>query len=68
MTQSNSWTVVSGRRGFLPVIRFQPDGFVSDSSPLRIDFVQGQKTIAILLNASHTRYEINLNPPIRGRF
>jgi type II secretion system protein H len=68
LTQSNSWTVVSTRRSWMPVIRFQPDGFISDDSPTRIVFKQGPTQITIGENASHTRYEVQSNQRKSARF
>jgi Tfp pilus assembly protein FimT len=68
MTQSNSWTVMTGRRARSPVIRFQPDGFISDSSPARIVFQQGQTQILIRENDYHTRYEVQPTQTRTGRF
>jgi type II secretion system protein H len=61
-TVSNWWTPSTVRRGAMPVIRFQPDGFISDYSPRIVKFVQGQDPeIWIVENAYHTRYELQLN-------
>ena len=59
LTQSNFWTPFAVRRAGLPVIRFQPDGFISDSSPQTIKFQQGNDPeIWIRENTNRTRYEI----------
>jgi Tfp pilus assembly protein FimT len=63
MTRSNSWTLATGRQNRLPVIRFQPDGFISDSSPSRVIFKQGLTEIWIVENANHRRYEVQINHP-----
>jgi prepilin-type N-terminal cleavage/methylation domain-containing protein len=61
-TVSNVWTPLTARRGAMPVIHFQPDGFISDTSPQTIKFTQGQDPeIWIVENTNHTRYEIQLN-------
>jgi prepilin-type N-terminal cleavage/methylation domain-containing protein len=60
-TQSNFWTPSAMRRGALPIIHFQPDGFISDNSPRRIMFIQGtDPEIWIVENTNHTRYDIEL--------
>jgi len=64
LTQSNFWTpsMISRARGGLPVIRFQPDGTISDSSPQSVIFGQGTAPqIWIVENANHTRYDIEFN-------
>jgi Tfp pilus assembly protein FimT len=64
-TRSNFWTpLMLGNRGFVSVIHFQPDGFISDNSPQTIRFRQGtDPEIWVVENANHQRYDINLNPP-----
>ena len=60
-TQSNFWTPSAMHRGALPVIHFQPDGFISDNSPRTIKFMQGTDLeIWIVENTNHTRYNIEL--------
>jgi Tfp pilus assembly protein FimT len=41
-TVSNWWTPSTVRRGAMPVLRFQPDGFISDTSPKVVKFEEGQ--------------------------
>jgi len=61
-TASNFWTPSTARRGGMPVIRFQPDGFISDTSPKTVKFAQGtDPEIWLVENTNHTRYEIQLN-------
>ena len=60
-TQSNFWTPSAARRTALPIIHFQPDGFISDYSPRTIKFTQGtDPEIWIVENTNHTRYDIEL--------
>jgi prepilin-type N-terminal cleavage/methylation domain-containing protein len=68
-TRSNFWTpLIMGSRGLASVIHFQPDGFISDSSPQSIHFRQGtDPEIWVVENANHQRYDLNLNPPQNGR-
>ncbi len=62
LTQSNFWTPSAMRGASLPIIRFQPDGFISETSPQTIRFRQGQDPeIWIVQNPNHMRYEIELN-------
>jgi len=71
LTQSNFWTpsALSRTRGGLPVIRFQPDGFISDNSPQSVIFGQGTAPqIWIAENPNHTRYEIEFNHAKLVRF
>jgi Tfp pilus assembly protein FimT len=68
-TQSNFWTPSFGRRSGLPVLRFQPDGFISDISPQAIRFLQGEyPEIWIVENSNHMRYDIILNHAKVSRF
>lgn len=60
-TQSNVWTPSIMHRSALPIIHFQPDGFISDNSPRTIKFTQGtDPEIWIVENTNHTRYNIEL--------
>jgi len=75
LTRSNWWTPDMTRgRGRLPVIRFQPDGFISDSSPQNVVFADtsGPKgagsQIWIVENPTHTRYDIDYNHRQVARF
>jgi Tfp pilus assembly protein FimT len=69
LTQSNFWTPFTARRGNIPVIRFQPDGFISDSSPQVVKFLQGQDPeIWAVLNANQTKYELELNHRKSARY
>jgi Tfp pilus assembly protein FimT len=64
LTQSNFWTpsTLAQARGGLPVIRFQPDGSVSDTSPGSVIFGQGTAPqVWVTENTNHTRYEIEFN-------
>ncbi len=70
LTQSNWWTPFNARgRGAIPIIRCQPDGFISDISPQYVKFTQGQEPeIWIIENPNHTRYDIDFNHRKSGRF
>jgi type II secretion system protein H len=75
LTTSNWWTPQMTRsRGRFPVIRFQPDGFISETSPQDVVFadVTGAKTtgaqIWVVENPNHTRYELDLNHRTMARF
>jgi type II secretion system protein H len=64
LTHSNVWTQTSGQTGMVTKIRFQPDGFISDTSPENIFFRQqdtGQQ-IWIAEAATHSKYEIKTGP------
>jgi type II secretion system protein H len=67
LTHSNVWTQKSGQVGALTKIRFQPDGFISDTSPQNIYFQQPDTRNEIWLaeNPTHTRYEIKDGIPPR---
>jgi prepilin-type N-terminal cleavage/methylation domain-containing protein len=68
LTQSNWWTPLNVRRGAVATIRFQPDGFISDTSPQAIIFTEGQEPdIGIIENSNHIRYDIDLNHRKNGR-
>jgi Tfp pilus assembly protein FimT len=66
-TVSNAWTPFAGLRGAgLPVIRFQPDGFISDTSPQRIIFRQPtgyDLETWIVENPDHRRYDVSPGHP-----
>jgi Tfp pilus assembly protein FimT len=60
LTHSNMWTQTTARSGAVTKIRFQPDGFISDTSPENI-FFQQQDTgdeIWIAEAPAHLRYDI----------
>jgi Tfp pilus assembly protein FimT len=66
---SNFWTPSLMRRSVMPVLHFQPDGFISDFSPQTIKFSQGQDPeIWIRENTNHTRYEIELGHVKSNRY
>ena len=68
LTQSNFWTPLNTRRGAMVVIRFQPDGFISDTSPQTVKFTQGNDPeIWVTENANHMRYDLELNHRRSGR-
>ena len=59
LTQSNMWTQSERPVGSLPMIRFQPDGFISETSPDQIVFRQGlDDPIWIAESANRLKYEI----------
>jgi len=63
LTQSNFWTpTLMSRRANMVILRFQPDGFISDSSPKTIRFLQGDDPeVWIVQNRNQTSYSIELN-------
>jgi type II secretory pathway pseudopilin PulG len=65
LTRSNLWTQPSGRAGALAKIRFQPDGYISDTSPENIFFREqdGGGEIRIAETPAHLRYEIQPGQP-----
>jgi Tfp pilus assembly protein FimT len=69
LTQSNYWTQPVGQSGALTKIRFQPDGYISDTSPQNIYFRQanGGGQIWIAENSTHLRYELEPGSPPRAR-
>lgn len=69
LAHSNMWTQTSGHAGNLTKIRFQPDGFISDTSPQNIFFRQTDTGAQIWLAESATRskYEIKPGPYPGGR-
>jgi len=69
LTRSNQWTQASGRSGALTKIRFQPDGFISDTSPENIFFQQQDTKDAIWIaeTPTHLRYEIQAGHPQSAR-
>ena len=69
LTQSNYWTPSTTRGGSMPVIRFQPDGFISDTSPQSIVFRQGQGAqIWLVENPNHVRYDLQTDHAKATRF
>jgi prepilin-type N-terminal cleavage/methylation domain-containing protein len=77
LTMSNWWTPQATRsRGRLPIIRFQPDGFISETSPQNVVFADSaggnNKTLGtqiwVVENPNHTRYELDLNHRAVSRF
>ena len=59
LTQSNLWTQSARPVGNLPMIRFQPDGFISETSPDQIVFRQGaDDPIWIAASTNRLKYEI----------
>ena len=75
--QSNWWTPSTVRgRGWMPVIRFQPDGFVSDTSPGNIVFKDVDSTgrqgtgsqTWIVENPNHAKYDLDANHSPVSRF
>lgn len=66
LIRSNYWTQAQGQLGSVARIRFQPDGFISDTSPQKI-FLRQQSgaQISIAESPSHLRYDIQNNQPAR---
>lgn len=64
LTHSNMWAQTSAQSGPLTKIRFQPDGFISDTSPANIFFRQQDTGSEIWLaeSATRSRYEIKSVP------
>ena len=59
LTRSNLWTQSAPPVGSLPTIRFQPDGFISETSPDQIVFRQGtDEPIRIAESTNRLKYEI----------
>ncbi len=59
LVRSNYWTQAKAQFGAVAKIRFQPDGFISDSSPEKIFLRQGTASqILIAETPSHLRYDI----------
>jgi type II secretion system protein H len=65
LTRSNYWTQKSGQAGAVTKIRFQPDGFISDTSPENIYFRQQDtgREIWIAETPTHLRYDIQTGHP-----
>jgi type II secretion system protein H len=63
LVRSNYWTQANAQFGAVTKIRFQPDGFISDTSPTKVFLRQGADSQVTIAEAqSHLRYEIQ---PIR---
>ncbi len=59
LMQSNLWTQSAPPAGSLPMIRFQPDGFISETSPDQVVFRQGtEEPIWITASTNRLKYEI----------
>jgi Tfp pilus assembly protein FimT len=59
LIRSNYWTQAAGQLGAVAKIRFQPDGFISDTSPEKILFRQSDGgQIMVAETPSHLRYDI----------
>jgi type II secretion system protein H len=59
LLRSNYWTQARAQFGAVTKIRFQPDGFISDSSPQKIFLRQGNVSQEVIAETpSHLRYEI----------
>ena len=66
LVRSNYWTQTRGMLGAVAKIRFQPDGFISDTSPENIYLRQGANgVIWIAETPSHLRYDIQPGQPNR---
>ena len=65
LTRSNMWTQTTAQSGPLTKIRFQPDGFISDTSPENIYFQQQDTGDEIWLaeTPTHLRYDIQIGHP-----
>ena len=69
LTRSNYWTQTSAQSGAVTKIRFQPDGFISDTSPENIFFREqgGGDEIWLAETPTHLRYEIQAGHPQSAR-
>lgn len=69
LTHSNYWTQPSGHAGFLTKIRFQPDGFISDTSPENIFFLEqgGSGEMWLAETPTHLRYDLKTGHPTAAR-
>jgi type II secretion system protein H len=66
LVRSNYWTQAQGQFGAVTKIRFQPDGFISDTSPQNVYLRQGAANqIWIAETPSHLRYDIQPGQPNR---
>jgi type II secretion system protein H len=60
--QSNYWSQAKTFTRGLPMIRFQPDGHISDTSPREIYFQQNDHEVWLAEDLSHLRYELQTGP------
>jgi type II secretion system protein H len=61
LIRSNYWTQAQAQFGAVTKIRFQPDGFISDSSPQNVFFRQGDGSEIWIGEApTHLQYEIEI--------
>jgi type II secretion system protein H len=66
LVRSNYWTQAQGQMGTVARIRFQPDGFISDTSPQSINLRQDSgRQIWIAETPTHLRYDIQNSQPSR---
>ena len=66
LTRSNYWTQTRTITRGLPMIRFQPDGYISDTSPREIYFQQGaDHEVWLAEDPTHLRYELQTGQPRR---
>jgi type II secretion system protein H len=66
LIRSNYWTQAPGQFGAVAKIRFQPDGFISDTSPQNVYLRQGAESMVwIAETPSHMRYDIQPGQPNR---
>ncbi|MGA2748049.1 MAG: GspH/FimT family pseudopilin [Verrucomicrobiota bacterium] len=66
LVRSNYWTQAQAQFGAVTKIRFQPDGFISDSSPENIYLKQDTgDQVWIAETPSHLRYDIQPGQPPR---
>jgi Tfp pilus assembly protein FimT len=65
LTRSNMWTPTPGQNSGLARIRFQPDGFISDSSPENVFFQQRDTgdELWIAETPTHLRYVLQTGQP-----
>jgi type II secretion system protein H len=65
LIRSNYWTQAVVQSGAVTKIRFQPDGFISDTSPENIFFRQQStgEEMWIAENPTHLRYELQTGHP-----
>src|SRR5579872_1732797 len=64
-TRSNYWTQSTKRAQTVPTIRFQPAGFVDETSPQTVIFHQGDSVIRVVETPTHLRYEIQTSANYR---
>jgi Tfp pilus assembly protein FimT len=59
LVRSNYWTQANAQFGAVTKIRFQPDGFISDTSPEKVYLRQGNEAQMVIAETpSHLRYDI----------